>query len=184
MAQTKEGALKIAAKISGITPEQYLKYQEAGFKWCVLCRDWQSIKDFGIDSTRSDGLAPSCRDSRNEIARLKHIKKTRPRPGRNFVPAIDGDKKQARGRVNHFIRYGLMPPPNAIPCKDCGHEWRFGQRRHEYDHYLGYAANNHEKVEVVCTICHKKRSNSRVCEIGESNKRKHYRKINRLKKGN
>ena len=32
-----------------------------------------------------------------------------------------------------------------------------GDRRHEYDHHLGYASEHHEHVEPVCSACHHER---------------------------
>lgn len=72
-------------------------------------------------------------------------------------PARDGDKVQARARVNTQVQHGLRPHPNTLPCVDCGHVWTPGGRRHEYDHHQGYAAEHHEDVEPVCVRCHKKR---------------------------
>lgn len=73
----------------------------------------------------------------------------------------DGDKRQARRRINVEVREGRRPHPNALPCVDCGHIWTSGQRRHEYDHHLGYAPEHHYNVEAVCTKCHHARSNTR-----------------------
>lgn len=58
------------------------------------------------------------------------------RPGSSPKLPIDGDKKQARRRINVEVRTGRRPHPNTIPCVDCGHIWKMGERRHEYDHYL------------------------------------------------
>lgn len=72
----------------------------------------------------------------------------------------NGDRKQARQRINVEVRTGYRPHPSSIPCSDCGH---IGEdRRHEYDHYLGYAADNHLDVEAVCTICHAARDNAKA----------------------
>lgn len=76
------------------------------------------------------------------------------RPGPAPMPARDGDKVQARQRVNVEVRAGRRPHPNELPCADCGHVWEIGERRHEYDHHLGYAAEHHLDVEPVCTTCH------------------------------
>lgn len=46
-----------------------------------------------------------------------------------------------------------------LACTDCGH--RGDDRRHEYDHYLGYAAEHHEDVESVCSPCHHRREKNR-----------------------
>lgn len=61
-------------------------------------------------------------------------------------PPRDGDKVQARQRINVEVRTGRRPHPNALPCAGCGHVWREGERRHEYDHHLGYAAAHHGDV--------------------------------------
>lgn len=85
-------------------------------------------------------------------------------------PPRDGDRKQARQRINVQVRTGKRPHPNQIPCVDCGHVWEPGERRHEYDHYLGYAAEHHYDVESVCTRCHARRdspkANSDYCSRG------------------
>lgn len=65
----------------------------------------------------------------------------------------DGDKVQARQRVNDEVKAGRRSHPNALPCTDCGHVWKKGERRHEYDHHLGYAAAHHLDVESVCSTC-------------------------------
>ena len=79
------------------------------------------------------------------------------RPGPAPSPPRDGDKIQARQRVNVEVRTGHRPHPNTLPCTDCGHRWAPGERRHEYDHHLGYAPEHHYDVEPVCTPCHAKR---------------------------
>ncbi len=84
------------------------------------------------------------------------------RPGPAPKPARDGDKRQARHRVNVEVRTGYLPAPNSLPCADCGHVWSAGERRHEYDHYKGYAAENHLAVQPVCTLCHAKRDGAKA----------------------
>lgn len=79
--------------------------------------------------------------------------------GMRHVAARDGDKKQARARVNHLVRTGRMPHPSTLPCTDCGHAGE--GRLHEFDHHLGYAAEFHESVEIVCCKCHRARSVAR-----------------------
>lgn len=85
-------------------------------------------------------------------------------PGPKPYPPRDGDKKQARQRVNVEVRTGHRPHPNKLPCSDCGHIWRKGERRHEYDHYKGYAAKHHYDVEPVCTLCHARRDSVRKAQ--------------------
>lgn len=95
------------------------------------------------------------------------------RPGRSGPkPATprDGDKKQARQRINVEVRTGRRAHPNTLACFDCGHVWSEGERRHEYDHYLGYAACHHASVQPVCTVCHARRDSARAaqthCHVG------------------
>ena len=77
-------------------------------------------------------------------------------------PPRDGDQKQARRRINVEVRTGRRPHPNTFPCALCGHVWTLGERRHEYDHYLGYAAEYHYTVRPVCTKCHASFHNQRT----------------------
>ena len=86
------------------------------------------------------------------------------RPGPSPHPPRDGDKVQARQRINVGVRMGRRPHPNSIPCADCGHVWEEGERRHEYDHHLGYAAENHSEVESVCTTCHARRDSKKAAQ--------------------
>lgn len=83
---------------------------------------------------------------------------TRSKFGPPPSPPRDGDKVQARQRVNVLVRTGRLAHPNSLPCVDCGHIWKQGERRHEYDHHLGYAAKHHYDVEPVCTFCQRRRS--------------------------
>ena len=92
------------------------------------------------------------------MAKESGIAWTKSRHGPAPHPPRDGDKIQARQRINVLVRTGKIPHPNSLPCSDCGHIHRDGERRHEYDHHLGYAAEHHYDVEPVCTICHSKRS--------------------------
>ena len=158
MAQTREGAQKINARRLGMTLQQYQQRVASGEKHCSNCQRWHKQSAFGSDRSRGDGLEMSCKESRNARSRAAYVPSYRVIPnGRSLVPARDGDKLQARRRVNYFVEAGLLPQPNELPCVDCGHEWRSGERRHEYDHHLGYAAKHHEHVEAVCSQCHHKR---------------------------
>jgi hypothetical protein len=90
------------------------------------------------------------------------VNQTTGRPGPAPNPPRDGDKRQARQRINVEVRTGKRPHPNTLPCTDCGHVWSEGERRHEYDHHLGYAAEHHYDVQPVCTTCHAARDNHRT----------------------
>lgn len=161
MAQTPEGAVKVAAQAAGCLPDEYRRRVAAGEKWCTLDRAWHPKAEFGRDGSRPDGLAASCRQSRRDDGRRRYVPSPAPEPGRSYVAARDGDREQARGRVNYLVRMGLLPDPNTLSCVDCGHVWNEGERRHEYDHNLGYEAEHHEHVEPVCTTCHARRARDR-----------------------
>jgi len=174
MAQTHAGAFKIVATNLGMSLEDFEAKIAGGEKHCSICRRWHYVSEFGKDASRHDGLAPYCKASRSTRSRARYVRRPRPKSGRRFVVIRDGDKKQARGRVNHLVRYGLLPEPNTVPCVDCGHRWENGERRHEYDHHKGYDAEHHEHVEAVCTKCHVKREIGRgIVYCYGANRRKH-----------
>jgi hypothetical protein len=133
----------------------------ADAKWCSGCKTKHPLDAFGRDASRADGLDATCRAFRNRRSRSRHQPRPALRHGPLPNPPRDGDRKQARQRVNVLVRTGRLAHPNTLPCADCGHAWEQGERRHEYDHHLGYAAENHLAVEAVCTICHRRRCDDR-----------------------
>ncbi len=164
MAGTPEGAIKCAAKKVGVPLDVYLSHLSAGRLWCFRCREFQPKEEFTIDRSRWSGRMAACVRSRA----TGHPRGWRSRPAINPItgrpgPApkapVDGDKKGARARVNHEVKAGRMGSPNSLNCHDCGHLGT--DKRHEYDHYLGYAAANHLDVQAVCTVCHHRREQVR-----------------------
>lgn len=160
MAQTRAGAALAAAHMLGIPPGEYAAQKEAGNKWCFACQAWHPTGDFGKDRSRLDGLKARCNESAKRVYRETYVPTPRPAAGRRFVPARDGDKVQARRRIDHLINIGHLPDPDSVPCMDCGHD-SGPPPRHEYDHHLGYAAEHHEDVEPVCAPCHHTRERNR-----------------------
>lgn len=159
MAQTKAGAEKVAARKAGLTIEEFRERIASGQKRCTSCDRWRPQSTFSVDASRGDGRDASCRDCKS--ARWRAAYKPRPRKrGRRYAAARDGDRLQARGRVNHLVNIGVLDDPNSAPCTDCDHRTGDGVR-HEYDHHLGYAAEHHESVQAVCTRCHAKREKAR-----------------------
>lgn len=142
--------------MAGMSEAAYRERMASGDKWCYACKDWHGRDAFASDVSRGDGLSPICKKTANARCRRLYVRRTRPAPGRRFVPIRDGDKRQAERRVNHLVDVGLLPSPGALACCDCGHRSR--ERRHEYDHYLGYAAEHHEHVQAVCSRCHRRRA--------------------------
>lgn len=147
------GGLKRAARTAGCTYEEYLSQKALGLKWCLMCKQWKAESLFGVDKTRGDGRDTKCCDCRKVL----YKKSYEPRPrvskkGFRFVEARDGDKEQARARVNLKVQTGQIPNPTAIACSQCQH---IGEdRRHEYHHFKGYAAEHHETVIALCSKCH------------------------------
>lgn len=134
-------------------------------KRCAHCQAWKPLSAFARDRTRPDGLTYWCSECRNERSRLRHVSRATGKPmGPPPNAPRDGDRRQARQRVNVEVRTGRRPHPNALPCTDCGHVWVPGERRHEYDHHLGYDGVHHLDVEPVCTTCHHERERSRLQE--------------------
>lgn len=156
------GAMKTAAARIGIPVEEYLVRISGNEKWCIGCKGWHDRSVFAIDRSRSDNLTAKCRAFKNSKSRGDYVPTPPRQRGRRYVDARDGDKEQARRRVNYLIEAKLLPRPNDVACVDCGHKWSEGQRRHEYDHYLGYDAEHHEDVEAVCSKCHHCRESARV----------------------
>lgn len=156
-----ERVLKVAAKRVGLSFEDYSAKRAAGLKHCTGCKEWREASFFQKDLSRGDGLKARCRP-----CSARHTPEPRPRvnpitgrPGPAQSPPRDGDKKQARRKVNLEVERGRMPHPNTLACVDCGHIGP--ERRHEYDHHQGYAAEHHYDVVPVCTTCHSKRTFSR-----------------------
>lgn len=60
MAQTKDGALKIAAQKANISVEEYLQLIAKGMKKCTKCKQWQPFSNFHKDNSRFDKLKAKC----------------------------------------------------------------------------------------------------------------------------
>ena len=128
-------------------------------KWCTRCKQVHSISAFGQDASRGDGFSASCLASRRVKVRKPQIGSLGRRKW--LVAARDGDKRQARRRVNYLVEQGRIPRPDDLPCVDCADAVFSNDYRHEYDHYLGYAAEHQLQVEPVCQKCHRNREDAR-----------------------
>jgi len=158
------GVEKVAAKRLGLSLEDYRANIAAGLKHCGKCRQWLARSAFNADATRGDGLdkhCQSCRSTGNPKGwhDKPNINPETGRPGPTPQAPRDGDKFQARQAVTRLVRLGLVPKAAALACADCGHIG--ADRKHEYDHHLGYAAEHHEHVEPVCVDCHSRRTHNR-----------------------
>jgi hypothetical protein len=150
-------AKKSAAKRLGIPIENYLEKINLNFKWCSVCQSWVTMDNFNQNRNALDGKDKICRECRRlaDKSRYKQVEQRKLRS----KPPRDGDKKQARNTVGSAVRCGKIPPAITLPCFDCGHIG--GDRKHEYDHYKGYAGTNHLDVQCVCVPCHAKREKQR-----------------------
>ena len=158
MGQTKDGALKIAASKIGVTLEDYRAKLAAGLKWCTGCKTWHNAEAFGVDLSRGDQRSAKCLS----FGRVKQRAIRTPPAKRGWIEAVrDGDKKQARRRINYLVEQGLIPHPDDLPCMDCGDMVFIEQFRHEYDHARGYDRENQLYVEPVCSRCHHSREEIR-----------------------
>ncbi len=137
------GVMKTAAVRVGVGVDEYRKRVDGGEKWCTGCKAWHPVADFPRDRTRADGRK----------ARCLAAERGKPRHPR------DPEHERARKAVAYAIRCGALPHPSTVPCLDCGHLG--ADRRHEYDHHLGYAPAHRLDVEPVCTTCHADRERER-----------------------
>lgn len=159
---TPRGAKTAATKI-GISVKQYLQNRNSGLKWCPSCKSFIDRDYFCNAADKSDGKHSQCKNCEQVSARRRYKPippdEKKPRTGRRGSLPRDGDKKQARQSVYGKVRSGKLAHPRTLPCTDCEHIG--GDKQHEYDHYLGYAAINHLVVECVCSSCHHKRERRR-----------------------
>lgn len=153
MAQTKDGALKLSARATGLTVDEYLVKIKNGLKWCTGCKGWHHYSLFGLDSSRRDGLSQFCFSYRKILYKRMYKPRSRiSKKGERFSSPRDGDKKQARARVNHLVYIGLLPNPNSLECSTCHGGKK--SKRIEYHHHNGYSKEFHEDVIPVCSTCH------------------------------
>lgn len=155
MAGSARGAIRAASARLGMAVDEYERRLAAGLKRCVGCGEWMETSAFGRDSSRGDGYDPRCLVCRKIMYRRRYIRvpeAERMPKGPSRLPPSDGDKQQARKRVQHDVEDGVRPNPNDLYCAKCGH--RGSDRRHEYHHHMGYGAEHHLDVLPLCSTCH------------------------------
>lgn len=77
MGQSKEGAKKVAAKLIGMTTEEYLEKINSGLKHCISCKEWHTKDKFRKDKSRPDGLAYRCKSRKPPISKEEKRKRYR-----------------------------------------------------------------------------------------------------------
>lgn len=121
MANTHEGAMKIAAKKIGISYEDYLAHVNAGEKWCSRCKSWKLRNKFGRDSTRSDKLSASC---------LQHNRVTQ--------------RKSTKGRISPFKGHEhTLEAKREMSLAKQGKQPRLG-KKHTFETRLKISQHNRE----------------------------------------
>lgn len=148
---------KTAARRVGLTVDEYRDRIERGQKFCTDCKAWHPLGAFGRDSSRSDGLASRCRESKQARQRAAYLPVIVP-VGRRYAAARNGDARQARRRLTHLIEIGQLPHPSKLACVGCGHVG--ADRQHVYRHPMGFAPEHHETVETMCSHCDPSRRRS------------------------
>ena len=119
MVLTKIGGVKIAAAKLGISVEQYQQNVKSGLKRCFSCQTWVQVRLFNQDASSRDGKDNRCRSCRKAFDALR-ARKLRQRydPVQNGIskpprfppkPGRDGDKNQARNRVNYAVTRNKLP---------------------------------------------------------------------------
>jgi hypothetical protein len=86
MSGTPRGVLVTAALRVGERPADYAQRLIADEKWCIGCKAWHDIEQFGADRTRTDGRAAACRAARSQRARALYRMKA------NAGPALRGER--------------------------------------------------------------------------------------------
>lgn len=137
-----------------------IEWTDATWRECSSCRRTLAVTEFGRDASRSGGRTYICRECKNRKARELYVRKEPHRHGW-LKPTRDGDRLQARRRVNYLVEQGRIPHPADLPCMDCCDEVFTDNPRHEYDHAKGYDGENQLYVEAVCRRCHRNREEAR-----------------------
>mgnify|MGYP001614587906 CR=1 FL=1 len=63
------GCMTTAARRINVELAEYVHRVVSDEKWCIGCKAWHPIDDFGSDASRTDGRAACCRTSKNRRAR-------------------------------------------------------------------------------------------------------------------
>lgn len=106
MAQTKEGACKVAAAYYKLSLEEYkerLKTQS----YCNGCKQWKMRDDFGKDGSRNNGLKKRC----FSCVKVKEPKKSRGMLGRRHSEESKAKMRKPRFGVKNLHRIGAKHSP-------------------------------------------------------------------------
>ncbi len=85
---SKIGVIKVAAKRTGYSFDEYTAFIQQGLKYCTKCKKWKDRSYYYKDSSRGDGLKACCVD-----CDYKPTKKNTPR------------KRERRAKLNEGLKY-------------------------------------------------------------------------------
>lgn len=152
------GAWFNAARTLGIGLDEYAARRRDGERWCTFHRTWHPKQDM------AGGKKPSMCAEGLRLYHRQRYKPTGRSIGRPPAPTREGDRRQARRRVNYMVERGDIPKASERRCVDCGHQ------AEEYDHHNGYDADHHLEVEPVCKPCHVERERQRDIAEAEASR--------------
>jgi len=131
-------------------------------KVCLGCGIEKPLEEFQRAARARDGRRPRCKVcQRDDDLLRKSGQRELWQGGRKPHAGRDGDRVQARRRIQYLVRRGVIPSASELPCTDCGHVWLPGEPRHSYDHARGYGPGHHDDAEPVCSTCQGDRTRRR-----------------------
>jgi hypothetical protein len=112
MAGTSAGAQKTAAKLAGISLEQYRSNLAAGLRRCTHCKTWKPVSDYCKDRSRHDGLARTCGTCRRVKVRV--CTKGRPSAFKGRTHTTEARAKISAANKGKRPRLGIKHTPETI----------------------------------------------------------------------
>ena len=174
MAQTKSGAIKVAAYHRGMSVKQYLKKIKK-YSYCNKCKKWKLKKKFCRDNSRATGLHKNCNDCRwtNGGVRGKPFIKGNPsfmkgkhfkgQSLKNISNAVIKSNKKRKGKKKKYTKKGYekllqaMRKPRPHTRGELNHAWKGGKeiRKERYYsvEYRQWRKNVFERDEYICQDC-------------------------------
>lgn len=93
MTQTREGAIKLAARHYGLSVEEYTDRVKL-CSYCNKCKSWKPVEMFSVDKSRTNGLHKNC----TECRRINGGVRGKPFP-KGGVSIFKGRKHSDRSRM-------------------------------------------------------------------------------------
>lgn len=128
MAETTGIASKLkyairSARLLGIALHIYVAAIKADNKWCIRCRRFHSLEEFGIDRHARDGRTPMCRASWRVA--VKRYRKTRGTTGMRMSDETRAKMSAAhQGERNHLWKGGITHATRQARKQAVYQQWR------------------------------------------------------------